>query len=483
MKSRRRNLLERQTVRRSFTELAQVPGKGEKLDWSPESHILSNFCMLSPNSRNGRTYTPEAMEQLVEMYEGAKAYQDHPEDPAGPRSTKERIGRWQNIRLENGKIRGDLHYDPNHPYAKSLIWAAQNCPEHCGVSHNIEAEGYEDEDGHFTVTRPTEVRSADIVDDPATNKSLLESHKPRRRRSGVPNGTPQRRRKVREGAMDPELDDGMTGMDDMDDGAESPEQMLGKYVTACFHDKSMTKEQKMEKLKTVFGKLLDDAEAGGDDMEEEDEDVVDKDPEDERRRPAAQEPEDEDQFEEEEDEEDPEDTPANRAAFDKAADWMKSRPEGPKKAAEARESLQRLRKHKDKRIRAVVEIALRAIPKPPRPVRRQVATESLGHHSDPAVRTMAKRLDALEAEKSVVASVQRALQECKAAGLPKRVMTRLFIEDLAECADPRRRKAMIRERAHLASVNLPRSFGPGGVGGGPPRVSDADFAAMVNGAD
>jgi len=45
----------------------------------------------------------------------------------------------------------------------------------------------------------------------------------------------------------------------MDDGAESPEQMLGKYVTACFHDKSMTKEQKMEKLKTVFGKLLDDA--------------------------------------------------------------------------------------------------------------------------------------------------------------------------------------------------------------------------------
>jgi hypothetical protein len=444
-------------------ERAQAAGKGETLEWSPESHIIKNVCMLSPDSRNNRTYTDEAMNALVESYEGARAYQDHPDDPTAPRSTKDRIGRWHNIRLEGGKIRGDLHYDPNHPYAKSLIWAAQNCPEHCGVSHNVEAEGYEGDDGHFTVTRPTEVRSVDIVDDPATNKSLLESNKPRRRRSGVHPGHLKRRRKVSEGAMDPEMDDSMDGMGDE---GESPEQMLGKYVTACFHDKSMTKEQKMEKLKTVFGKLLDDAEMDGD-VEEEDEDVVDMDPEDEREEPAAQEPEDDDQFEEAEDDEDED---------------MMDKPK--KKMAEARESLLRLRKHKDKKVRTVAEIALRAMPKPairPAPPARRSVAEGLGHHSDPAVRAMAKRLDAMEAKERATASVQQAVAECKAAGLPKRVMSRLFIEDLAECTDRRRRKAMIQERAHLASIALPRSYGPGGVGGGPPRVSDADFAAMVNG--
>lgn len=457
-------MLERhgKTVRRSFTERTQAAVKGEALEWSPESHIISNLCMLSPDSRNGRTYTPEAMDKLVEMYEGARAYQDHPDDPAAPRSTRERIGRWHNVRKVGDKIRGDLHYDPNHAYAKSLIWAAQECPEHCGVSHNVEAEGYEGEDGHFTVTRPTEVRSVDIVDDPATNKSLLESSNPRRKRRTV-------RRKAREGAMDPELDDAMGGMGDED---ESPEQMLGKYVTACFHDKSMTKEQKMEKLKTVFSKLLDDAEAGA---------GLDDEGGDEDADPTPQEPELDDQFEEDED--DPEDTPASRAEFDKAADWMRDRPEGPidtKKTGAARESLIRLRKHKDKRVRAVVERVLRLLPEPRCPVRRST-TESLGRHQDPAVREMARRLDLLESQKKAVESVKRAIRECKAARLPKDVMSRMFIEDLAECPDPKRRRAMIQERAHLASIRLPRSFGPGGVGGGPPRISNEEFAAMLNG--
>jgi hypothetical protein len=140
-----------------------------------ERHILKNLCMLSRDSRNGRTYTPQALEDARRLYEGAKCYQDHPDDPTAQRSTSERLGRWRNIRLVGGKVRGDLHYVPSHPYAETLVWAAQHCPENCGISHNIEAEGYEDEDGHFTVSRITEVRSVDVVDDAATNVSLLES--------------------------------------------------------------------------------------------------------------------------------------------------------------------------------------------------------------------------------------------------------------------------------------------------------------------
>src|SRR5262249_42594313 len=148
------------TVRRMLTERVAAADKGEQIGYEPESHVLKNLCMLSPDSRNGRTYTPQAMADLQQMYEGARAYQDHPDDPEAHRSTAERLGRWHNIRIQDGKLRGDLHYDPNHPHAKSLIWAAQNCPEHCGVSHNVEAEGYEGDDGHFTVTKIREVRSA-----------------------------------------------------------------------------------------------------------------------------------------------------------------------------------------------------------------------------------------------------------------------------------------------------------------------------------
>lgn len=474
MRLTRRSLLERygKPVRRSLVERTQAVAKGEKLRWSPETHVLHDLCMLSPDSRNGRTYTPNAMQNLRELYEGARAYQDHPDDPTAQRSTRERLGRWHNVRIEGGKLRGDLHYDPNHPYAKSLIWAAQECPEHCGVSHNVEAEGYEDpETGHFTVARVNEVRSVDIVDDPATNKSLLESHKPRRKR-----------RKVKEGTMDPELDD-------MGGAEETPQHKLGAYIMACLDDPGMDPAMKRKHIM----KAMDlHAEHGGMEEDEEDGEEVDThDPEDKRGKPRGQERETDDQFEEEDDEDEmrrkeddemesgSDEIRGKNKAGQIRAMWHKD-PENPySESFQARESLQRLRNHKDRKVRAVAEIALRALPHPRR--RRQAATESLSRHSDPAVRAMAKRLDALEAEKSAVSSVRKAIQECKAAGLPKRVMTRLFIEDLADCPHPKRRRMMIQERAHLASISLPRSHPGGGPGGGPPRISDAEFAGMVNG--
>ena len=269
--------------------------------------------------------------------------------------------------------------------------------------------------------------------------------------------------------MDPELDRD----DSMDLSGESPEHHLGAFISAVCDDPNMDKAAKRKKIMKALD-LYDEPEGAETDMdmeeEEEDEEVDTKDPEDTRGTPAAQEPEKMMYGQRkggELDEEEEEDMMAVR------------------ERKKARESLQRLSKHKDPKVRRLAEQLARALPQSRSPAaRRQVpVTETLARHMDPAVRAMAKRLDVLEAEKIAVASVQRAIQECKAAGLPKRVMTRLFIEDLADCPDPRRRKAMIQERAHLASVNLPRSYGPNGIGGGPPRMSDADFAAMVNGAE
>src|SRR6516164_3775130 len=269
----RHKFREHKIVRRSFTERTQAATAKGEITWSPESHILGNLCMLGEKSKNGRTYTREARQDAVKLYENMPCYQDHPNDPEAQRSTRERIGTWHNIREDGDKVRGDLHFDPNHPYAKSLVWAAQECPEHCGVSHNVEAEGWDNEDGHFVVTRLVEARSADIVDSPATNRSLLESTRNHRRK----------RRQTREGAMDPELD----REDGMDLGGESPEHHLGAFISAVCDDPNMDKAAKRKKIMKALD-LYDEPDGAEMDMEEEEDEEVDtKDPEDTRGTPAA----------------------------------------------------------------------------------------------------------------------------------------------------------------------------------------------------
>jgi hypothetical protein len=254
--------------------------------------------------------------------------------------------------------------------------------------------------------------------------------------------------------MDPELDAGPG-----DEEGGTPEHHLGAYISACCDDPNMDKAAKRKKILRALD-LYDEP-----DVEEEEEE--------EEGEPAPQEKEKADQFhgeigvgEEEEDDDEDDEFFAKKHRDDDEEEEE----DGPMMA---RESLTKLRKHKDPKVRAVIERALRLLPAK-KPVRKP-APESVEY------RRMARRLDALEAEKIATTSVRQAITECKAAGLPKRVMTRLFVEDLADCTDPKRRRAMIRERAHLASINLPRSYGSGGVGGGPPRVSDAEFAQMVNG--
>ncbi len=55
--------------------------------------VIRGVKMLGLESRNGRTYLPEALAQAARLYEDAKVNVNHPKgNPAGPRDYQDRIG-------------------------------------------------------------------------------------------------------------------------------------------------------------------------------------------------------------------------------------------------------------------------------------------------------------------------------------------------------------------------------------------------------
>jgi hypothetical protein len=142
--------------------------------------MLRGVTVLGLASRNRRRYTPEAAADALSLYQGALVNLDHPDRPDGPRSVRDRFGRLVNVRFEGGRIRADLRYNPEHPYAATLEWFAENDPGAIGLSHNAVGEG-KDEAGVFVVRKIVELRSVDLVAEPATTRGLFEQRSiPRR---------------------------------------------------------------------------------------------------------------------------------------------------------------------------------------------------------------------------------------------------------------------------------------------------------------
>jgi hypothetical protein len=136
--------------------------------------LLRGVTVLGLSSRNRRRYTPEAATGALRLYQGAFVNLDHPDRPDGPRSVRDRFGRLVNVRFEGGRVKADLRYNPEHPFAATLEWFARNDPGAIGLSHNAVGEGKE-EDGVFVVRKIVELRSVDLVAEPATTRGLFEA--------------------------------------------------------------------------------------------------------------------------------------------------------------------------------------------------------------------------------------------------------------------------------------------------------------------
>jgi hypothetical protein len=140
------------------------------------SAVIRGVKVLGLESRNGRSYLPDALVQAASLYEDAKVNVNHPKgNPTGPRDYQDRIGVIRNVsvRPEEGLF-ADLHFNPKHALAEQLLWDAEHAPENVGFSHNVEAMTSRRGD-RVVVEAITRVQSVDLVADPATTRGLFES--------------------------------------------------------------------------------------------------------------------------------------------------------------------------------------------------------------------------------------------------------------------------------------------------------------------
>lgn len=133
--------------------------------------VIYGVKILGLESQNGRVYTPQALAEARQLYEGKPVNVDHAD--GSRRSYRDRIGRLVSVELRADGLYGDLLVNPKHPLAEQLFWDAEHCPENVGLSHDAQgrtrAVG-----GRVIVEQIQQVRSVDLVAEPATTRSLYE---------------------------------------------------------------------------------------------------------------------------------------------------------------------------------------------------------------------------------------------------------------------------------------------------------------------
>lgn len=141
-----------------------------------ENYTIDNVVLLGSDSKNQRVYTEGCMSRAVGMYEGVKAFVNHPsseEEKTGRRDVRNLAGQFVNPRLTDGKIRANFKGLKNES-GKLFVEIAESMPSIAGMSHNA-IGAWRSEDGKQIVEDIKRVISVDLVADPATTKGMFES--------------------------------------------------------------------------------------------------------------------------------------------------------------------------------------------------------------------------------------------------------------------------------------------------------------------
>lgn len=186
---------------RRFRNLLEQAGiaapSGPKLNIDEANGIIFRVKVLGRFSRNnhglteaenGTEYSPACMRKALADYEGKKVKCDHPEDRAQP--AKERpvavtLGVLRNCVIESDEsgepaIWADLHCLTAHPMYPRVIEDVKKGLGVYGLSHNAAAarERFDRASKRLVIEELSTVRSVDLVDKPATNRTLWESERP-----------------------------------------------------------------------------------------------------------------------------------------------------------------------------------------------------------------------------------------------------------------------------------------------------------------
>ena len=138
-----------------------------------ERSIVPDVKALGLVSRNLRIYTPAAARKAKPLYQNLPVFLNHA--TTEERDVGDRFGTLKNVRfVEHEGLVGDLHFNPKHPLAEAVCWAAENDPSLYGLSHKAYGHGRQEGD-RYVVEEIVSVRSVDLVADPATTRGLFES--------------------------------------------------------------------------------------------------------------------------------------------------------------------------------------------------------------------------------------------------------------------------------------------------------------------
>lgn len=153
-----------------------VDSRGLAVRVDAAAGVIRGVKILGLESRNGRSYLPEALARAIPLYEGARVNVNHPKGgPWDSRDYQDRLGAIRNVVLRPGAgLFGDLRFNPKHALAEQLVWDAEHAPENVGFSHNVEARTARRGE-RVVVEAITRVQSVDLVADPATTRGLFEA--------------------------------------------------------------------------------------------------------------------------------------------------------------------------------------------------------------------------------------------------------------------------------------------------------------------
>lgn len=166
---------------------SSIGGQFSVTEMDPDTQVIKNVAILRETSVNhalpgatGRRYSEGARQTVVSLVEGAKAYIDHATRDElaqrdGVRSVRDIFGYYAGGRIdEQGTVRGDLHYLPNH--AEWLEPLVESMADKIGNS--IHATGdlvFDKESSNEIVESISGLQSIDLVTQPGSTRSLTEA--------------------------------------------------------------------------------------------------------------------------------------------------------------------------------------------------------------------------------------------------------------------------------------------------------------------
>lgn len=139
--------------------------------------VIRDHVVLGPISKNGYTYPVKTQQESIGVFEGAKAYLNHPvaRDMGEARDVRDLIGQHKNIRVVGEKTYSDLYLVNNRTVQDHVLPIVESAPSLIGSSVVIRGKLKKVEGGIPEMAQILACRSIDLVSEPATTQGLYES--------------------------------------------------------------------------------------------------------------------------------------------------------------------------------------------------------------------------------------------------------------------------------------------------------------------